>query len=104
MYLYCAAIVENGENPCLSPGPTEPPLRWLLIYLFFLSFPILLSGAALDGWSWDGDTHPWLRGETTPHLDFRKARKSFHPTPHMSCIFPGKTGDRAQRVLWSDTV
>lgn len=101
-----AAIVENGENPCLSPDPTEPPLRWL-IYLFVLSFPILLRGGALDGvrkWSWDGDTHLWLRGETTPRLDFREARKSFHPTPHMSCIFPGETGDGAQRVLRSGTV
>lgn len=86
-----AAIVENDENPSLSPDPTEPPLRWLLIYLFFLSFPILLSGAALDGvrkWSWDGDTHLWLRGETTPHLDFRKARKSFHPTPAHALHLP----------------
>lgn len=62
-----AATVQKGENPSVSESdPTEPLLRWLLIYLF--SFPILLSGAALGGirkWSWDGDTHLWLRGETT---------------------------------------
>lgn len=100
LLLYKMGRVVSESDPTASAK--------VVTYLFVLSFPTLLSGAALGGvgeWSWDGDTHLWLRGETTWRLDLRKAGSPSIP----ACTRPAPslgewaTG-QAQRVLWDDTV